>query len=155
MVHDDPMRWDLVPRRGVAGGGVEIWLGRDRAALRSELSAILGAARGHFPNEDDYICDEHGTWLRLRFDGERLQDIEVLRGEVYLDDIALHDGARWSELGGQLAARGFDFYPAIELGDGQECPELGVNIATHGDVGGDGDGIEWVILAAAIIESRP
>jgi len=134
-----------------------VLLGMDRAALRSELSAILGEPRSHFPDEDDYTSDEHGTWLRLRFDGDRLQDVEFLRGELYLGGVPLHGGARWSELRGQLASRGFDFSPATELGDGQECPGLGVNIATHGDVGGDGDGIEWVIVAAAIAvgDGRP
>jgi hypothetical protein len=151
------MRWELVPRRGVRSGGVDVSLGMERAAIRSELSAILGEPRSHFPDEDDYTCDEHGTWLRLRFDGERLQDVEFLRGELYLDGVPLHAGARWSRLSGQLAALGFAFSPAAELGDGQECPRLGVNIATHGDVGGDGDGIEWVIVAAAIAvgDGRP
>jgi hypothetical protein len=149
MVHHGPMRWELVPRRGVTGGA-DVLLGMDRAALRSELTAILGEPRSHFPNEDDYISDERGTWLRLRFDGDRLEDVEVLRGDLYLDGVPLHRGARWSELSEQLAARGFDFSPATELGDCQECPQLGVNIATHQDVGGEGDGIEWVIVAAAI-----
>jgi hypothetical protein len=143
------MRWELVPRRGVTGGG-EVLLGMDRAALRSGLSPVLGEPHSHFPDEDDYRSDEHGTWLRLRFDGDRLQDVEVLRGDLYLDGIALHGGARWSELRGRLAARGFEFSPASELGDGHECPALGVNIATHENVGGEGDGIEWVIVAAAI-----
>jgi hypothetical protein len=145
------MRWELVPRRGVAAGGVEVSLGQDRAALRSGLSPVLGEPRSHFPDEDDYRSDEHGTWLRLRFDGDRLQDVEFLRGDLHLDGVALHGGARWSELGERLAARGFEFSPASELGDGQECPALGVNIATHEDVGGEGDGIEWVIVAASIV----
>jgi hypothetical protein len=147
------MRWELVPRRGVRGGGVEVLLGLDRAAARSELSAILGEPRSHFPDEDDYTSDEHGTWLRLRFEGDRLRDVEFLRGDLYLDGVPLHGGASWSRLSGQLAGLGFDFSPAGELGEGQECPRLGVNIATHQDVGGDGDGIEWVIVAASIAQS--
>jgi hypothetical protein len=41
---------------------------------------------------------------------------------------------------------------ASHLGDGHECTSLGVNIATHEEVGGDGDGIEWVILSAEIAD---
>jgi hypothetical protein len=134
----------------MTGGGVEVLLGMDRATARSTLSPILGEPRSHFPDEDDYQSDEHGTWLRLRFDVDRLQDVEFLRGDLYLDGVPLHGGVRWPELSERLAARGFEFWPATELGDGQECPELGVNIATHEDVGGAGDGIEWVILASAI-----
>ena len=49
--------------------------------------------------------------------------------------------------------RNEDSKSASVLGDGQECPALGVNIATHQDVGGDGDGVEWVILSTNIVGS--
>jgi len=35
-------------------------------------------------------------------------------------------------------------YAPEYFSDGVDCPELGINIATWEDVGGDGDGIEWV-----------
>ena len=135
---------------GITRAGLDVFLGMDRSTARSSLTAIFGQPRSHFPNEDDFTADEDGTWIRLRFDGERLQDVEFLRGDLSFDGIAVHRGARWSELEDQLAAKGFSFEPATVLGEGAECEALGVNIATHEDVGGDGDGIEWVIVAAAI-----
>jgi hypothetical protein len=76
--------------------------------------------------------------------------VEFLRGDLRLEDVALHDGAHWPALAESLAAKGFRFEGAGFLGDGKECGSLGVNIATHSDVGGDGDGIEWVIVSPEI-----
>jgi hypothetical protein len=76
--------------------------------------------------------------------------VEFLRGDLRLDGIALHSDANWPALAESLAAKGFRFDPTGFLGDGKECGSLGVNIATHSDVGGEGDGIEWVIVSPDI-----
>ena len=140
--------WELEPRRGIRASGIELTLGMDRATARAALAATMAGPKSHFPDEDDFTNDADGTWIRLRHDGDALQMIEFLRGDLRLDGIALHGGATWPALREQLAARGFDFESAAVLADGQECGSLGVNIATHDDVGGDGDGIEWVIVSA-------
>ena len=31
--------------------------------------------------------------------------------------------------------------------DGRDFPSLGINMASREDVGGDGDGVEWVMLS--------
>jgi hypothetical protein len=143
--------WELVPRRGITNGDQELFLGTDRSAARSAMSALYGEPTSHFPDEDDFRSDAEGTWIRLRFDeGDRLQDVEFLRGRLSLAGTRLHAGARWAALRQELAAKGYTFEPAATLGDGAECTALGVNIATHEDVGGQGDGIEWVIVAAGI-----
>jgi hypothetical protein len=142
--------WELEPRRGIRTNDIELALGMDRTAARAALTATMSGPESHFPDEDDFTGDAGGTWIRLRFDGEALQTIEFLRGDLRLDGIALHDGAHWPVLAETLASKGFGFEPAAVLGDGQECGSLGVNIATHGDVGGDGDGIEWVIVSVDI-----
>lgn len=33
------------------------------------------------------------------------------------------------------------------LVDGRDFPSLGINMASREDVGGDGDGVEWVMLS--------
>jgi len=142
--------WELVPRTGIRRDGLDVFLGMRREALRSSLTDAVGEPRSHFPDEDDFRSTRDGTWIRLRYDGERLQDVEFLGGDLSFDGVPLHRGARWPRLRDQLAERDYEFHSAAELGDGQECPALGVNIATHEDVGGQGDGIEWVIVAAAI-----
>ena len=147
---DDPVmtRWELVPRRGIRRNGIELALGMGRPAVRAALAATMSGPESHFPDEDDFT--DGGTWIRLRYDDDALLMIEFLQGDLRLDGIALHGGARWPALAESLTSKGFGFEPGNVLGEGQECGQLGVNIATHADVGGDGDGIEWVILAAEI-----
>jgi hypothetical protein len=142
--------WELEPRRGIRANDVELAFGMERPAARAALAATMSGPKSHFPDEDDFTDDADGTWIRLRYDGDALQTIEFLRGDLRLDGIALHDGVHWPALAESLASKGFVFEPASVLGDGQECGSLGVNIATHGDVGGDGDGIEWVIVSVDI-----
>jgi hypothetical protein len=139
--------WELEPRRGIRTSGIELPLGIDRSAARAALAATMDGPQSNFPDEDDFTSAADGTWIRLRFDGDTLQMIEFLGGDLRLDGIALHDGAYWPALAESLASKGFAFEPASILGDGLECGSLGVNIATHEDVGGDGDGIEWVIVS--------
>jgi len=52
-----------------------------------------------------------------------------------------------SSIGGTLR-------PTKWLGDGWDCVQLGLNVASHEDVGGDGDEIEWVILSRAFGSSE-
>jgi hypothetical protein len=142
--------WELEPRRGVRTSGIELTLGMDRSAARTALAATMDGPESNFPDEDDFTSSADGTWIRLRFDGDALQMIEFLGGDLRLDGIALHDGAYWPALAETLASKGFAFEPASILAEGLECGSLGVNIATHEDVGGDGDGIEWVIVSTDI-----
>jgi hypothetical protein len=143
--------WELVARTGIRQAGLELFVGRRRADVRAAAAASLGEPRSHFPDEDDYTAG--GSWIRLRYDGEVLRDVEFLRGDLRLDGLALHGGVRWPQLRDSLAARGYAFEPAGQLAEGHECAALGVNIATHADVGGEGDGIEWVILSGTIARS--
>src|SRR5688500_18097285 len=142
--------WELEPRRGIRTSGIELTFGMSRSAARAALAETLDGPESNFPDEDDFTSNADGTWIRLRFDGDTLHTIEFLGGDLRLDGIALHDGVYWPALAESLASKGFAFEPASILADGQECGSLGVNIATHEDVGGDGDGIEWVIVSADI-----
>jgi hypothetical protein len=141
--------WELVPRQGIRTTGVDLVLGMDRAAACAALSSAgLARHESPFPDEDNYTDTD--TWIRLHHDSGQLQAVEVIRGDLRLDGIALHDGASWPALEESLAARGFRFESASAYGDGRECASLGVNIATHEDAGGDGDGVEWVIVSSDI-----
>ena len=140
--------WELEPRRGIRTSGIDLLVGMGRAAARDALAGTMGDPESHFPDEDDFRTGD--TWIRLRYDGEMLTMIEFLCGDLRLEGVALHDGAHWPVLAESLAARGIHFEPAGFLGDGKESGSLGVNIATHSDVGGDGEGIEWVIVSPDI-----
>ena len=141
--------WELVPRHGIRTNSVDLVLGMDRAAARAALDgAGLAGPESHFPDEDDYT--DADTWIRLHHDNGQLQAIEILRGDLRLDGVALHDGASGPALEESLVAKGFRFESAAAYGDGRECTSLGVNIATHEDAGGDGDGVEWVIVSRDI-----
>ena len=148
--------WELVPRQGIRTIGVDLVLGMDRAAARAALGGETGGETGaglagpvsHFPAEDDYT--DADTWIRLHYDDGTLHAIELLRGDLRLDGIALLGGAYRPALEEALAAKGFRFESAAAYGEGRECASLGVNIATHEDAGGDGDGVEWVIVSSDI-----
>ena len=148
--------WELVPRQGIRTIGVDLVLGMDRASARAALGGETGGETGaglagpvsHFPGEDDYT--DADTWIRLHYDDGTLHAIELLRGDLRLDGIALLGGAYWPALEEALAAKGFRFESAAAYGEGRECASLGVNIATHEDAGGDGDGVEWVIVSSDI-----
>lgn len=145
-------RWELVPRRGIRHDGSEVFLGAARDDVRATVAPVLGApARAHYPDEDTYQGAD-GSLVRLRFVDDVLRDIEFLAGEIFLDGLALHGTVRWPALAERLAARGYRFDRARELGDGWECADLGVNIATRQAVGGEGDEIEWVIVLGALVD---
>jgi hypothetical protein len=82
------------------------------------------------------------------------QDIEFLRGSLFYSGVELHDNTRWSEVEERLGRFGLRFHESAFLDEGMECSELGINIATREQVGGDkgDDGIEWVIISANFFE---
>jgi hypothetical protein len=45
--------WELMPRRGIRSGGVELLIGMSRAAARDALGHTMAGPESHFPNEDD------------------------------------------------------------------------------------------------------
>jgi hypothetical protein len=142
--------WELVPGQGIKRGAAELFFGKQRSEVHAMLKEIFGAPeKTNFPDEDDFRMED-GTFIRVRFNDAGLQDVEFLGGELRLGGLRLHEGATWEELEPELEARGYEFTNASVLGDGYECTKLGVNIATHDDIGGDGDGIEWVIASVNI-----
>jgi hypothetical protein len=137
------MQWELIPRRGIRIGGTEILLGTSREDNRGLMAALPLSRENHRDGEDQFVSD--GTMIFLRYTGDTLDRIMFIRGNLSLEGLELHETS-WAELEGALAARGYTFDDPEYFADGLECPELGVNIATQEDVGGDGDGIEWVSL---------
>jgi len=96
------------------------------------------------------IGSEDGTWIRLRFDGDKLRDIEFLGGSLSLGDTQLHNEVHWESLHMKLATKGYTSRESEWLGDGFDFESLGINIATREQVGGDegDDEIEWVIASS-------
>lgn len=142
--------WQFVPKKGIKRGEVELFFGMSRDVLRAQLHPLFGAPVTNFPDEDDFESKSDGTFIRLRYGQDGLQDVEFLGGDLELDGLELYRDATWEALEPELLRRGFEFDDASVLGDGLECAALGVNIATHDDAGGDGDGIEWVITSVNI-----
>ena len=140
--------WQLIPRVGIASGSVEISFGQERAELSRILADdFLAPAKTTFADEDDFHSEDKSVFIRVRYSGTQVQDIEFLGGVLEYQGIQLHSDVTFSELEEKFGAKNFTFRPTEWLGDGQDCPELNINVATHEDVGGDGDGIEWVILS--------
>jgi hypothetical protein len=137
------MQWQLIPQRGIRTGPTEILLGSSREDNRGLMAAVPLSRENHRDGEDQFTGD--GTMIFLRYEADVLDRIMFIHGRLSLDGLELHE-TTWAELEPALAERGYRFDGPSYFADGLECPELGVNIATWEDVGGDGDGIEWVSL---------
>jgi hypothetical protein len=146
--------WELIPKQGIRQDEVEIYFGMPRSTLRTSLRQRFGEPDSHMADEDDYESPDGATLIRLRFDGDKLQDIEFLRGSLRYRDIELYDNTRWSEVEERLGRSGLRFHESEFLGEGMECSELGINIATRAQVGGEkgDDRIEWIITSINFYE---
>lgn len=142
--------WQLVPRQGIACGTLLVGLGQDREALRKAMDAagFVPPQPGRYPDEDDFLTADKSTFIRVRYDGSKVQDIEFLAGTLKYQGVDLHRNTTFTKVKRQFKAMKLGFRDTKWLGEGQDCPELAINIARHEDVGGDGDGIEWVILSS-------
>jgi hypothetical protein len=146
--------WELIPRQGICQDEVEIFFGMARSTLRSALRPRFAALNSHMIDEDDFETTDGGTLIRLRFVDDKLQDIEFLHGSLRYSGIELHDNTTRNEIEEQLGKLGLSFPDSTFLDEGKECSELGINIATREEVGGDkgDDRIEWVITSINFFE---
>lgn len=144
--------WEILCQSGVRCGGLELLLGQHRETARALLSEHLQFVPTNFAENDDYVAIDHHTRLRLHFEGDVLEGVEFTAGDVRYEGVPMLRGATWSTLEASLGEKGFAFDAASQLADGKECGALGVNVATHADVGGDPNDqrIEWVILSKNI-----
>jgi hypothetical protein len=141
--------WELVPQVGIKAADIAISFVMSRNKLRSLMAGkFLPPEDGSYPDEDDFLAKDDSTLIRVRYAGTVVQDIEFLKGSLSYEGTSLHSDTTFSEIEDNFKAKGLTFRSAQWLGDGQDCPELGINIATQADVGGDGDVIEWVIMSS-------
>lgn len=140
------MIWKLVPHSGLESGSVRISFGLSRAEVRQLMPSHLRLKESSsFPNEQDYQSDDDSDWIRVRYNDNQVEDIELLQGALQFQELELFQ-TDLRRLKQQLLNRGLSLRPT-RFGDGYDCVSLGINIASHEDVGGDDDGIEWVILS--------
>lgn len=138
--------WTLRPREGVERSELKIVFGLPREAVRERLQQDFAPPQSHFEDEDDFAHPD-GTLIRIRYDEAGVQDIEVLEGVLMYEGIKLCGDVMWPHVQSQLATLGITFRSTQWLGEGTDCLPIAVNIATHEQAGGDGDGVEWVILS--------
>jgi hypothetical protein len=141
------MNWELLPNRGIRIGETEIVVGAPRTKVRQALAQHFPPpANRRRPSEDQYARDDRKAFLRYD-DNDTLEEIMCINGSLCLDGLELHD-TTLTELVPRLEALGYTITAPRYYADGQDCPELGINIATREDVGGDEDDdeIEWVAI---------
>ena len=146
------MNWVLIPFQGIESGDIRISFGQSRTSVRGLLAAGFQAPRKNesYPDEDDFITPDDSTFIRIRYgQDDTVRDIEFLAGTLRHQGVDLHDCTTLESFGQYLSSIGGTLRPTKWLGDGWDCVLLGFNIASHEDVGGDGDEIEWVILSRA------
>ena len=133
--------WTLIAQRGIERGDLAIHFGMSRSAARDRMLASFPPPQSHFEDEDDFEHSTDGTLIRLRFDDTGVRDIEFLGGILTYRGVSIVGGGEWPVVQQALAAMGNTFRDTEWLGDGYDCLPLAVNIATHEQIGGDGDGI--------------
>ena len=141
------MNWQLLPNRGISIGKAEIIIGAPRAEVRLALQEHFSCpSNRRRPTEDQYKSGDRQVFMRYD-DADTLEEIMCVSGggSLCLGELELLD-TTWTMLAPLLKARGYSITEPQFYADGQDCPELGINIATREDVGGDGDGIEWVAM---------
>ena len=143
------MEWDLMPFQGIKCETLEIVFGQPRILVRCGLSAAFGPPETNdsFPDEDDFRSPDQVTLIRVRYEADAVRDIEFLSGRLRYKDVELHDGTNIQELRRFLESECGPLRPTEWLGDGLDCVPLGINVASHEGIGGDGKGVEWVILS--------
>jgi hypothetical protein len=141
--------WELLPSVGIESGAIRLSFGMERQDLLAAMSSdFLPPEPSDYTDEDDFLKENRSTFIRVRYEGTRVRDIEFLGGTLRYQGIDLHSRTTFDEIERQFETLGFTFRPTEWLGDGADCPKLAINIATREDVGGDGDEIEWVILSS-------
>jgi len=145
---DDPL-WELIPKAGIECSTVKILFGAQRHELLQAMAKEFAPpVASSFLDEDDFVSLDKETFVRVRYQRKVVRDIEFLKGSLKHEGIHLHSGTTFPELERMFERAGLTFRDTQWLGEGQDCPELGINVATHEDVGGDGDAIEWVIMSS-------
>lgn len=141
------MNWKLLPHRGIRIGETDIVVGTPREAVRQALTQHFPApSNKREPSEDQYA--QGAARVFMRYDAaDSLEQIMCVNGSLRLGDLELLD-THWAELSSRLADLGHTITEPQYFADGRDCPELGINIATREDVGGDedDDAIEWIAI---------
>ncbi len=151
------MEWNLMPFEGIKCDPLAIVFGQPRTLVRQRLSAAFSplVANASFPDEDDFHSPDRTTFIRVRYEDDAVRDIEFLSGRLRYKGVELHNRATLDEVRRFLESENAPLRPTEWLGDGLDCVSLGINVASHDDVGGDGDGVEWIILSRYFKDAEP
>lgn len=151
------MDWEFVPFEGIISKQIAITLGTSRELLRKLAVPLFSPLEPNsdYPDEDDFITVDGTTFIRVRYQDDTVRDIEFLSGQLRYKGFEMHDRATLKEVQRFLSSQNHSLGKTSWLGDGLDCVSLGINIACHDDVGGDGDGIEWVILSRNFKDAEP
>ncbi|MFO1042618.1 MAG: hypothetical protein U0941_12570 [Planctomycetaceae bacterium] len=151
------MEWNLIPFEGISSDLSKIMLGQSRTLVRKSMATAFGkpVPDSDYPDEDDFVTPDHTTFIRVRYQGKVVRDIEFLSGCLRYNGVELHDGTTLRKVRQFLKSISATLRPTEWLGDGFDCVALGVNIASHDQVGGDGDGVEWVIMSSNFKDADP
>jgi len=151
------MQWDLVPFAGITNEPLSITFGQSRDLVRQRMSAAFNplTPNAPFPDEDDFTTPDGTTFIRVRYQHDAVRDIEFLSGRLRYKGVELHDQATLDGVREFLESENGPLRRTKWLGDGLDCVPLGINIACHEDVGGDGYGVEWVILSSSFKDAEP
>lgn len=143
------MEWEFVPFEGLVSKSLTITLGQSRELLRMRAASVFRPLEPNpnYPNEDDFITHDGETFVRVRYQDDTVRDIEFLSGKLRYKGFELHDQAMLNSVRRFLESENHALRKTQWLGDGYDCVTLGINVASHEEIGGDGDGIEWVILS--------
>ena len=118
---------------------LQLTFGADRQTSRNQLSFDATKNFGRNDNEDSYP-DVAGNWLRLSFTDNKLEEIELLRGVIFIDNIEIKTGNPLDKTIKSLKDKGFSFKKGFySYTDFENLVDIGDSEAN----GGDENEVKW------------
>ncbi len=138
------MSWIYTVDKGIKdlSSGQSIDFDSTRDDLRQLLKFDSSINLGRFDSEDSYKnINGSGDWIRLSFDdGQRLREIEILSGTIFLDDKEIAIEGNLLKTIKELEKLGTKF---IENDYGFASPEFKFDLGDSEKIGGDDNKISW------------
>lgn len=145
------MSWIYTVDKGIkdSKSGQSIDFDSTRDKLRQLLNFDPSINNGRFESEDSYEnINGSGDWIRLSFDKEeRLKEIEILSGTIYLDNKEIAIEGNLTKTIKELEKLGTKF---IEHDYGFVSREFKIDLGDSEKSGGDDNKISWFYTSTDI-----
>lgn len=126
------MEWIYKVKEGLFSmdSKINLVFGDDRQIIRNLLKFDIQQNKGRNENEDSYNLPLSSNWIRLNFQNSKLNEIEILSGTVFVDNIEIIVEGNLTNTLNALKKKGFifrkgdysytEFKNLFDIGDSEE-----------------------------------